>query len=673
VRPVTEIADYQPDDDQAEADGGRNRLSRLYAIADEAIAAGVDVLVAAVWVKADGTVGKAPLTLHSHLDAHGDVQRIRQELAFPPHVPTGVPEDHEVVVGAVPGSGGFVLLDCDVKAGKVGRASLEALVAEHGNFVTSAWRTPSGGANVLLRKPPGASYGNSSPWPGIDVRADGGWVVAPGNTCAGGSWAWLDGTGWATASELPAGMAAQLSVPSRGGPKATGAEVVALIEASTREPSLRAMHAFRDELERFAAVGAGSRHDGLVRIVGWAFGMGALDLREALAQIQTEWRRLTAGEGREDEVAEVARWVVGQERQKRAAAVPAVAMTSTDGAPATDRFRRRSVGELLAADRTFHWDIVGMLAQHTYGLDAGELKTLKSYFGMARAIGLAAGVPVLGKWKVPERRRVLVFVAEGGLVPYTNRLERMAYAHGVTLADLEGWLAVIDDVAPLDSEVFRDALAWHLRDFEPGLVHLDPLYPFQPPGVSPSQYVEIGRMLTATHRLCADHGATFWMTAHMNQTGAGFDLKRVSGAGHGEWGDSWALLRHRAAPDVDAGRFRLALALGSRQWGGTTWDLDLNIGRFDPDLGVHDGPITWNVQSAAGPSSAAGVDPLVDVKLDVLRVGRKLQPLTRQSWLARVNRKNEWKRAAFDELVDAGQILQKGAGKSPTFEVAPGR
>jgi len=302
------------------------------------------------------------------------------------------------------------------------------------------------------------------------------------------------------------------------------------------------------------------------------------------------------------------------------------------------------------------------------------MKTLKSYFALARAVALAAGLPVLGRWKVPERRRVLIFVAEGGRVPFTNRLERMAAAYGVAPADLDGWLAVIDDVAPLNSGLFRGALEAHLRDFAPGLVHLDPQYPFQPADVSTSQYSEIGKMLTATHRLCAEHGATFWVTTHMNQGGNGFDLKRISGAGHGEWGDSWALLRHRVAPDVDAGQFRLALALGSRQWGGSTWDLDFSIGRFDADLGVHDGPITWAVQPAT--ASASGLplaDGLARAKVETLKAGRQAQkPLTKTAWLERVNVRYSTKHAAFDELVADGAIVQVRSQKPATFEVKKG-
>lgn len=304
----------QHDDDAAE----KERLKRLFTIAGEAIDAGLDVLPAAVWLKDDGTLDKAPLTLDGHLNAHHDRQRIYQELADIPHKPKEVPEAYEVVVGIVPGSAGLVTLDADVKRGKRGKPALDALRVEHGDFVTSAWRSPSGGVNVLLRKPAGARYGNHSPWPGIDVRADGGWMVAPGNTCVGGEWVWLPGRGgYASASPLPPAMAELLRAPSSGR-KATNAETVAFIEASPVGSTLPVMHRFRDELIEFRRSGQGSRHDALLHIVGWAFGMKALDLRDALVRIKADWRVLTAGEGREDEVTEIACWVAGKEIDKRA-------------------------------------------------------------------------------------------------------------------------------------------------------------------------------------------------------------------------------------------------------------------------------------------------------------------------------------------------------------------
>lgn len=404
------IDDYQPD------------LARLYAIADEAIAAGMEVLPAAVWLKDDGTLDKAPLLPHGHLQAHRERQRIRQELADVPHVPDDVPAMFELVVGIRPGPAGFVALDADVKHGKAGKESLESLVAAHGNFVTSAWRSPSGGVNVLLRKPPGAAYSNHPPWDGIDVRADAGWMVAPGNTCVGGAWEWTGGSSYSTASPLPAAMAEQLRASSEGGRKATNAEAVDFIEASPTDSSLSVMQKFREQREQFRRAGTGSRHDALVRIVGWSFGMEHLDLRWALELIRADWRALTAGEGREDEVNEVACWVAGQELAKRAAEDQQPSQSSSAGEP--DDWRGLIVDgrAWLRSGSTKVVTVWGdsvdaLMARLQPTLLVGETgagKTTLVHHLILGAIGLPAYLDVLG-WPVrvlPEGERVLYLAAD---------------------------------------------------------------------------------------------------------------------------------------------------------------------------------------------------------------------------------------------------------------------
>jgi hypothetical protein len=483
---------------------------------------------------------------------------------------------------------------------------------------------------------------------------------------------------------------------------ADDAEVEAFLDAHTTAKYPRALVRAVEGIDDTVRRNSGARHPSLRMFLWQALSeasVGAYSAREAAEKGYAHWQRHVAGERRpRNELWGLLRWQVPLVAARTDLAKVSDRLDLTFGDPINGpagnghspgvstagaapestaepvvRFRRYSVNELLAEDRTFVWDVVGMLTRPTYGVDAGELKTLKSYFGLARAIGLAAGVPVLGRWKVPERRRVLMYVAEGGRIPFTNRLERIAEAYGIAPSTLDGWLEVIYDVAPLNSEVFRDHLTAHLRDFAPGVVHIDPAYSFHPTEVDSRSLNDVGGMLTAPHRLCAEHGASFWVTAHMNQTGVGFGLKRITGAGYGEWADSWALLQHRATPDVDAGRFRLTLALGSRQWGGTMWDLDFDLGRFDADLGLHDGEITWNVQPATLGSGQdddeRAADTLAEVKVELMRAGRKAQkPLAKTAWVERVARRAATGRAAFDELVADGEIVQVGMERPFTFE-----
>jgi len=84
-------------------------------------------------------------------------------------------------VGLWPGPAGYVVLDIDVKDGKVGDQSLRELEEELGALPeTVRYDTPSGGWHLWFKKPEGASYPNSEIARHIDVRADGGYVIAYG-------------------------------------------------------------------------------------------------------------------------------------------------------------------------------------------------------------------------------------------------------------------------------------------------------------------------------------------------------------------------------------------------------------------------------------------------------------------------------------------------------------
>jgi replicative DNA helicase len=409
--------DQLADDEDAQE---RSRLEHLFAVADDDIAAGFDVLPAAVWLKDDGTLDKAPLLAHGHLQAHRDRQLIRQQLVDPPHVPKEVPKDFEVVVGFRPGSGGCGVLDCDVKHGKAGEAAYRALVAEHGEFVDSAWRSPSGGVNILFRKPLGQAYGNHSPWPGIDVRADGGWVVSPGNTCVGGTWRWVVG-GLAAAGPLPEAMTAKLESADQHTRRASNADTVAFIQASPEGSTIPASEGFKAKLADFAQAGLGSRHDALKYIVGWACGMKALDLRWAWDEIGRTWLVLTAGEGRSDEMAEMFAWTVGQEQKNRAQASDSAGQAKE---PPTTGWRGlildgktwlrsgSAVVETVWGDQRDA--LLPRLQPSLIVGDTGAGKTTLAQHVILGAIGVTAFADVLG-WPVrvlPDGERVLYLASD---------------------------------------------------------------------------------------------------------------------------------------------------------------------------------------------------------------------------------------------------------------------
>lgn len=266
-----------------------------------------------------------------------------------------------------------------------------------------------------------------------------------------------------------------------------------------------------------------------------------------------------------------------------------------------DLFRRYPASELVLMDRTFRWLVRRLLVEPTYGQIAGELKSLKTYFNLMVVCGVASGSPILDIFTPERAAPVLMYVGEGGRVPITRRLERVAEAMGLDLGSLP--IEVSFDVAPVQSPVFVESLDRDLREVQPGLVSIDPLYAYHGTQTKASDLHAEGALLSGLSSRVGEGGASLLVVNHFNQTGVGGGLKRITMAGSGEWVDSWLLLSHRSPPNVAAGEFQLLLEVGSRQWGGTSWDVDLNIGRFDADSGVHDGVVQWTVRRHEGGTS----------------------------------------------------------------------
>jgi Bifunctional DNA primase/polymerase, N-terminal/Primase C terminal 1 (PriCT-1) len=106
-----------------------------------------------------------------------------------------------VVTGAISG-----LVVVDVDAGHGGDESLEQLEREHGPLPTTLeCRTGGGGRHLYFAHPGGLVVRNKVGLaPGVDLRGDGGYVVAPPSLHASGlRYAWLDGRAPGSTAIMP--------------------------------------------------------------------------------------------------------------------------------------------------------------------------------------------------------------------------------------------------------------------------------------------------------------------------------------------------------------------------------------------------------------------------------------------------------------------------------------
>lgn len=312
-------------------------------------------------------------------------------------------------------------------------------------------------------------------------------------------------------------------------------------------------------------------------------------------------------------------------------------------------FRRHTAAELVGMPRQFKWLVRRMLAQPTYGQIAGEQKTLKTHLALMLYIGVASGTRILDVFDVDQAAPVVAYIGEGGRIPYTNLVERTARAMGVDVDNLPLHLSF--DVAPVNSPQFQTSMRRDLEELQPALFGVDPYYAYHGTATKAADLHQEGALLSSMSAPCMEAGATLLVNNHFNQTGTGGGLTRITQAGSGEWVDTWLLVGHRTPPDVDNGRFQLLLEIGSRQWGANTWDLDLNVGRFNPDTREHDGDITWEIHK-----TTSGGDPDRDETRLLDMVTEKPFELTKEELATGAGGKITRMRNAVRRLEDRGLI-----------------
>ncbi|WPE18696.1 phage/plasmid primase, P4 family [Candidatus Thioglobus autotrophicus] len=128
---------------------------------------------------------KRPLTKHGFKDASSERQAINNWWNNHPNANIGLP------TGKV---NNLVVIDVDVKNNASGMNSLKQLQDEHGQFDTKMVHTPSGGLHYYFSYPNGVDVikNRVNMKPGIDIRADDGYVVAPGSCIDGNYYKFKD-------------------------------------------------------------------------------------------------------------------------------------------------------------------------------------------------------------------------------------------------------------------------------------------------------------------------------------------------------------------------------------------------------------------------------------------------------------------------------------------------
>ena len=204
------------------------------------------------------------------------------------------------------------------------------------------------------------------------------------------------------------------------------------------------------------------------------------------------------------------------------------------------------------------WLVTGLWAEQAVGIVGGEPKCCKSFLALDLAVAVASGTPCLRRFPVSRAGRVLLFAAEDALHIVRRRLEGIAAAAGVALADLDIQV-ITSPVLRLDLEADRRNLAETVAHLQPRLLILDPFVRLH--RIDENASSEVAPLLAYLRELQRRHGTAVLLVHHARKGGGGMragQALRGSSEFHA-WGDSNLYLRrdgdeiglsveHRAAP-----------------------------------------------------------------------------------------------------------------------------
>ena len=214
------------------------------------------------------------------------------------------------------------------------------------------------------------------------------------------------------------------------------------------------------------------------------------------------------------------------------------------------------------------WLVTGLWSEQAVGIVGGEPKCCKSFLALDLAMAVASGTPCLRRFAVSRPGRVLLFPAEDALHIVRRRLEGIAAAADVALADLDIQVITAPTVR-LDLDADRRKLAQTVARLQPRLLILDPFVRLH--RIDENASGEVAPLLAYLRELQRRHGVAVLVVHHAKKGGGGVragQALRGSSEFHA-WGDSNLYLRrdgetlslsveHRAAASVSPMTIELA-------------------------------------------------------------------------------------------------------------------
>jgi hypothetical protein len=400
---------------------------------------------------------KRPLTAHGFKDASRNIAAINRWWSSNPKAGVGLPTGKVngiIVIDFDPRNAGVEAVDED--GVEYGRDAYQMAADLFGPELPDTWivETPGGGLHFYFQHPGDRLVPGIKGWwqPGLDVKADGGYVCAPPSIHPnGGEYIWVQKpTAGPLAPPLPPDIEAALSN--------------AQVKQVERE--------LKGDLgER--KIPSGNRNDALTSLAG-SMRRRNMEPEAILAALLAENKVKCSPPLDEDEVLAIVNSVGRYEADPEAA-------------PATVAAAKREIivtplSEMLSEPPPIEWIMQGRLARGDCAMIVGPPGCGKSWITMDLAVSGALGGKVLGEWQVNKPLRVLYVDEENPKSELNRRLFGIFNAtvqNGArpkAALDLEARLHVFE---PCQGFTFREKEGWlvplaeMVSSIEPDLIIFD--------------------------------------------------------------------------------------------------------------------------------------------------------------------------------------------------------
>jgi replicative DNA helicase len=244
--------------------------------------------------------------------------------------------------------------------------------------------------------------------------------------------------------------------------------------------------------------------------------------------------------------------------------------------------------QFAQADDTHSWLVEQVMVAGQPGVIGGAKKTLKTSLAIDVAISIGTGTRFLGRFPVPQKRRVAFLSGESGPSTLQETARRVCKARKVSLEKCDVLWSF--DLPQLSSKSALGRLGAALEENEVTVVFIDPLYLclLGSGGASATNLFETGPMLRQATLACLDAGATPIFLHHTTK-GSGkksesIDLDDLSFSGVAEFARQWLLIGRRTPYVPGTGRHELHLTIGGSAGQSGSWDVDVEEGVLGDDF-----------------------------------------------------------------------------------------